>query len=162
MRLYASNLVEYVQYRPLHGSLEFFPNIKTRPLAGVLRPSFRPSMGRDNLPAQNSPRSPPPAIVLLGFISTASAAESFQSRWGLGAHPYAVHRLPRPLQRKWDKPRRVSVSGRVPWFSPPYNATIRAEILLIFNALANPKILFGPPAVLIVVIHSEHYDKQPF
>jgi hypothetical protein len=33
--------------------------------------------------------------------------------------------------------------------------------LLIFNALANPKVLFGPPAVLIIVSKSEHFDKQP-
>ena len=35
------------------------------------------------------------------------------------------------------------------------------SILLIFNALANPKVLFGLPAVLIIVSKSEHFDKQP-
>jgi len=36
------------------------------------------------------------------------------------------------------------------------------SISLIFNALANPKVLFGPPAVLFIVSKSEHFDKQPF
>jgi hypothetical protein len=33
------------------------------------------------------------------------------------------------------------------------------SILLILNALANPKGLFGPPAVLIIVSKSEHFDQ---
>src|ERR1700730_7924361 len=102
---------------------------------------------------------------LLAFITTASAAEVFRSRWSLGSPPYAVHRLPRPLQRKWDKPRRVSVSGRFLRFSPRYNATIqlkKSSLLLILNALAILEVLFGPPAVLFIVSKSDHFDKQPF
>jgi hypothetical protein len=50
-------------------------------------------------------------------------------------------------------------------FHRRYNATIqlkKSSILLIFNALANLEVLFGPPAVLFIVSKSDHFDKQPF